>query len=200
MKNLHRFSLQVYISSHRIRLETIKDYYLHLNYPTFRKWGNERRYPHWSWSIAVGFDLLSSGLEPQPHRCPPASGGVENCKHKRLQKAGCLHLGGSTRCGLRTQPQATRCSSDSASAWGPGGPPGLSVPRAQTKEGPQGSFPSRGHVSAQSACEQGQGQEATLPPAPSSQEDGAGLWPERRPARRTADTPGSHFTPALGLA
>ena len=30
------------IVTHRIRLETIKDYYLHLNRPTFRKWGNER--------------------------------------------------------------------------------------------------------------------------------------------------------------
>lgn len=32
----------LHIVTHRIRLETMKDYYLHLNSPTFRKWGNER--------------------------------------------------------------------------------------------------------------------------------------------------------------
>ena len=55
-----------------------------------------------------------------------------------------------------------------------------------------------GHVSAQSVREQGQGKEATVPPAPSSWEDGAGLWPERSPVQRTSDAPRRCFIPALG--
>lgn len=54
------------------------------------------------------------------------------------------------------------------------------------------------HVSAQSVREQGQGKEATVPPAPSSWEDGAGLWPERSPVQRTADAPRRCFILALG--
>lgn len=40
------FFAGLHIVTHRIRLETIKDYYLHLNHPTFRKWGNERLDTH----------------------------------------------------------------------------------------------------------------------------------------------------------
>lgn len=32
----------LHIVTRRVRLETMKDYYLHLNRPTFKKWGNER--------------------------------------------------------------------------------------------------------------------------------------------------------------
>lgn len=72
------------------------------------------------------------------------------------------------------------------------------VPRGSDEGRAAGLLSTHGHVSAQSVREQGQGKEATVPPAPSSWEDGTGLWPERSPVQRTADAPRRCFTPALG--